>query len=165
MKYIMSVTLTGPPMPCAKLTISFANDFVHNFQIIFWECLVRCWCYIHPYVSSYMITSKYPRRDSLFCFIHFYYHLKEIDAPFSNSVSTWCFGAACVANSAPIAFVLQVRDLVLLCCGETVSGMNIRGVGRFLGVIGIGLVVGSNLGYGVGFAVELASWFLSHAVM
>ena len=73
------------------------------------------------------------------------------------SVSTWCFGAACVANSAPIAFVLQVRDLVLLCCGETVSGMNIRGVGRFLGVIGIGLVVGYNLGYGVGFISKLQS--------
>ena len=36
-----------------------------------------------------------------------------------------------------------------LDCGDAVSGLNIHGVGRFLGVIGIGIVVGSTLRDGV----------------
>ena len=43
--------------------------------------------------------------------------------------------------------------------------MTICDVGHFLGVIVIGLVVGSTLGYGVGFASELASWFLFGVLM
>ena len=37
--------------------------------------------------------------------------------------------------------------------------MTIRGIGRFLGVVGIGLVAVSTLGAGVSFAGELTFWF------
>ena len=45
------------------------------------------------------------------------------------------------------------------------SGLTIRGVDRFLGVVGIGLVAGSTLGAGVGFAGDLALRFLCGAVL
>ena len=48
----------------------------------------------------------------------------------------------------------------VLCCGYVRSGMTICGDIRFLGVFGIGFVVDSSLGSGVGFEGELALWFL-----
>ena len=51
----------------------------------------------------------------------------------------------------------------ILCCGDVGFEMIIRGVGRFWGVIGIGLVAGSTLGDGVRFAGELELWFLCGA--
>ena len=43
--------------------------------------------------------------------------------------------------------------------------MTIHSVGCFFGVIGIILVAGSTLGYGVSFAGELAFWFLCGTVL
>ena len=79
---------------------------------------------------------------------------------FYASVSTWFFGAYYIANSAASAIELYVWGLLVLCCGDVVYGLNIYGVGSFLGVVGIGLVDGSTLGSGVGFLGDLGSWFL-----
>ena len=84
---------------------------------------------------------------------------------FYASVSTWFFGAYYIANSAASAIELYVWGLLVLCCGDVVYGLNIYGVGSFLGVVGIGLVDGSTLGSGVGFSGELSLWFLCGTVM
>ena len=50
-------------------------------------------------------------------------------------------------------------------CGEVGSGMTICGLGNFLGFVGIGLVAGSTLGFGVSFTEDLEFWFLCVAVL
>ena len=52
-----------------------------------------------------------------------------------------------------------------MCCGDTGSGLTIHGVGRFLGVFGIELVVGSTLGSGVFFTGDFVPWFLCGVVL
>ena len=53
----------------------------------------------------------------------------------------------------------------ILCYVYVGFGVTISGVGRFLGVVDIGLVAGSTLGVGVGFARELEFWFLYGVVL
>ena len=55
--------------------------------------------------------------------------------------------------------------MCVLICGYVSSGMNICDIGHFGGVVGIGLVADSTLGYGVGFTVELLFLLLCGVVL
>ena len=151
MKYIVLVHFTPLPTPCAKFPISFRNYLVRHSQISLLGFLVMCLYYIALHVSSSMIASVYLGGVFFAVVSIFISASKILRRLFSASVVTWYYGASCISNSEASSFTLYVRDLRVLCCGGAVSGLNICGVGHFLGVVGIVLVVGSTLGAGMVF--------------
>ena len=155
-KYIVLVTLTCTPTPCDRLPISYANYLVHSSTFYFLECLVRCRYFIASPVSSSMISSVY-LAGVVCAVVSIFIATSKILRRLSYAgITTWFFGATCVVNSSASELVLEVRNMHKLCWTDTGSGLSIRGISHFLGIVVIGIVDGSTLGYGVGFEVKLA---------
>ena len=105
-KYIVSVPLMRPPMPCDKLPISFSKYHVHRSRISLLVFLFKFWYSIASHASSSIISSAYSGELGCAVVSISIASSKIFRRLFSASVDTWCFGAACISNSAASDFAL-----------------------------------------------------------